>query len=70
MISNEKVGHYRTVKTLSALVRGTNSKHHGEFYCPNYLLFFTIRNKRESQKKVCENKYFCDILMPSEGTEI
>ena len=29
-----------------------------------------IKNKHESQKKVCENKDFCNIVMPFEYTKI
>ena len=32
--------------------------------------FFCNRNKRESHKKVCGNKDFCDIIMPSEDTKL
>ena len=28
------------------------------------------KNKLESHKKVCKNKNFCDIIMPSEDTKI
>ena len=38
-------------------------------------LFFATENKRESHKKVCENKEFCNvedtkIMLPSEDTKI
>ena len=37
MISNgEKQWHYLAVKRLSALLGGTTSKHHGDFYCLNF----------------------------------
>ena len=32
--------------------------------------FFSIENKHESHKKVCENKDFCNLIMPSEDTKI
>ena len=32
--------------------------------------FFRTRNKLESCKKVCENKDFCNVVMPSEDTKI
>ena len=28
------------------------------------------KNKLESHKKVCENKNFCNVIMPSEDTKI
>ena len=45
------------------------SKHHGDFYRLNFLSFAT-ENKRESHKKVCENKDFYNIVMPSEDNKI
>ena len=32
--------------------------------------FFCNRKKIESHKSVCENKGFCIVTMPSEGTKI
>ena len=57
-------------KKLSALLRGITSKHHSDFYCLNCIHSFAAENKYESHKKVCENKDFCDIVMPSEDTKI
>ena len=66
----EKDGIILQQKKLSALLRGTTSKHHSGFYCLNFLHSFATENKRESHKKVCENKNFCNIVMPSEDTKI
>ena len=55
---------------LSALLRGITSKHYGDFYCLNCLRSFRTKDKLESQKKVCENKDFCNVIMPSEDTKI
>ena len=46
------------------------SKHHGYFYCLNCLHSFATENKGESHKKVCENKDFYQLVIPSEDTEI
>ena len=56
-------------KKLSALLRGITSKHYGDF-CLNCLYSFRIKNQLESHKKVCKNKDFCNIVMPSEDTKI
>ena len=56
---------YLAVTKLSALLRGTTSKYNADFYCLNLL-----HSKLESHKKVCENKAFCNVIMPSEGTKI
>ena len=57
-------------KTLSALVRGIMYKHHGEFYCLKCPHFFCKENKCESHKNVCENKDFCNVIIPAEHTKI
>ena len=62
--------HYLAAKKLAALVRGITSKTHRDSYCLNCLHSFVTGNKRESHKKVWKNKDFCNILMPSEDTNI
>ena len=57
-------------KKLSAILRGIRSKHYGDFYCLNCLHSFRTKSKLESHKKLCENKDFCSILMPSEDSKI
>ena len=36
----------------------------------NCLYSVRTKSKLESHKKVCENKDFCNVIMPSEDTEI
>ena len=57
-------------KKLSALLREMTSKSNVDFYCLNCLHSFRTNNKLESHKKVCKNKYFSNILMPSKDTKI
>ena len=64
MIPNEEKWHYLAVK------RGITSKNDGDFYCLNCLHSFRTKNRLESHKKVCENKDFCNIIMPTEYTKI
>ena len=68
IITNGEGWHF--IKKVPALSRGIKSKHHGDFYCLNCLNSFSTENKRESHKKVCENKDFCNIVMPSEDIKI
>ena len=56
-------------KKLSRLLRRITFKHHGDFHCLNCLHSFATENKRESHKKVCESKDFCNVIMPSEDTK-
>ena len=43
------------------------SKYRGDSYCQNS---FATENKRESHKKVCENKDFCSTVLPSKDAII
>ena len=52
-------------KKLSILLTGITSKHHGDFCSLNCLHSFATENKRESHKKVSENKDFSNVIMPS-----
>ena len=57
-------------KKLSALLRGITSKNNGDFYYLNCLHSFRTKKKFEFNKKACENKSFCNVIMPSEHTKI
>ena len=46
------------------------SKHHSDFYCLNCLHSFATENKHEFHENVCENKDFCNIIVPSEDNKI
>ena len=37
---------------------------------PELHSFFQNKNKLESHKKVCENKDFCNVILPSEDTNV
>ena len=72
MIPNEeKEGwHYLAVKKLLALFHGITSKHKGDFYCLNCLHSFKTENRLRSHEKVCKNKDFRGIVMPSEKDNV
>ena len=57
-------------KRLPALLLEVTSKHQRDFYCLNCLHFFATENKRESRKKICENKDFYNVVIPFEDTEL
>ena len=69
IISNREVWHYLAVKKLSALSGGITFKNHGDFYYLNCLHFLTTEKKLQLHKRLCENKYICYIIMPSEDTK-
>ena len=57
-------------KKISVLLRRITSKNSGDFYCLNDLHSFRTKDKLESHKRVCENKHFCNVVMPSEDIKI
>ena len=67
MISNEEIEgqHHLALKKESALLHGIVSKHEGDFDCLNCLHSFRTENKLKSHEKLCKNKDFCVIVMPS-----
>ena len=46
------------------------SKNKGGFYCSNRSYSFRTENNLKSHEKVCKNKDFCGIVMPSEKDNI
>ena len=50
--------HHLAAKKLSALLRGTATKHNGDFYCLYCLHSFRTKNKLESHKKCVKIKTF------------
>ena len=55
---------------MFTLLTGITSKHHGDFYCFNFLHSFRAENKLQSYEKICNNKDFCGIVVPSEKDDI
>ena len=70
MIPHGEGWYYIVVKKLLALLGEITSNHHGVFYCLSCLHSFRARNKLKFHKKVCENKDFCNMVVPSEDTKI
>ena len=65
MISNGENGHYLTVKNLSRLLRGITSIYDGDFYCLNCFHSYITKNKLEAHEKICENRDYCYVEMPT-----
>ena len=65
MISNGENWHYLTVKNLSTLLRGITSNYDGDFYCLNCFHSYRTKNKLEAHKKICENRDYCHVEMPT-----
>ena len=65
MVSNGENWHYLTVKNLSRLLRGIASNHVGDFYCLNCFHSDRTKNKLAAHKKICENRDYSHVEMPT-----
>ena len=54
-------------KNVICIIHRITSKHRGDVYC---LHSFRTENNLKSYEKVCKNKDFCGIVMPSEKGNI
>ena len=57
--------YYLAVKKLSTSFHGKISKDKDNFYCFKCLHFIRTEIKLKFHEKVCKNKDFCAIIMPS-----
>ena len=58
--------HYLAVKSLPALLRGTTSNRHGDFYCLSCFHSYRTLNKLTKHERVCNNHDYCRIDMLKE----
>ena len=70
MISDGQKWHYLVVKNLSRLLRGITSNHKEDFYCLNCFHSYRTENKLEAHKKICENRDYCHVEMPTKNNNI
>ena len=70
MISDGEKWHYLVVKNLSRLLRGITSNHKEDFYCLNCFHSYRTENKLEAHKKICENRDYCHVEMPTKNNNI
>ena len=69
MISDGQKWHYLVVKNLSRLLRGITSNHKEDF-CLNCFHSYGTENKLEAHKKICENRDYCHVEMPTKNNNI
>ena len=70
MISNGENCHYLVVKSLSGLLKGITSNHKEDFYCLNCFHSYRTKNKLESHEKICENRDYRRIEMPTKDSNV
>ena len=69
-ITDVEKWHYLTVKKLSGLLRGITSTHYGDFHCLNCFSSYRTKSKLELHKKICENRDYCHVEMPTKVNNI
>ena len=70
MITYGKKWHYLAVKSLSALLRGITSNNNGDFYWLNCFHSYCTHNKLKKHERVCDNRDYCHVDMPTEDDKI
>ena len=61
---------YLAVKRLPALLKGTTSNHHGDFYCFNCFCSYRTLNKLKKHERVYNNHDYCRIERSKEHEKI
>ena len=71
VISEDGIQHYSVIKSLSRLLRGSNTKHHGkQYFCSNCLQSFTLESSRDEHQVYCEDNETVSVEMPSKGSMV
>ena len=70
IIDDDKNWHYLAVKSISTLLRGITSNHHGDIYCLNCFHSYSTENKLKKHEKVCKDHDYCYVKMPDEDKKI
>ena len=58
--------HYIAIKSIPALLQGVSSTHNGDYYCLNCFHSCRTEGKLKAHEKLCVNKNFALIKMPTE----
>ena len=71
MISEDGINHYTAIKSLSRLLRSSNTKHMCKQYaCTNCLQGFLLEASRDEHRVYCENNETVRVEMPRKGSKI
>ena len=70
MTTDGKKCHYRTVKSLSELLRGITSNHKKVFYSSNCFYSYSTEKKLKKHEKVCNDHDYCYVEMPNKDNKI
>ena len=70
MITNGEKWHYLVVKSLSGLITEITFNHKEDFYCLNCFHSYRTKNKLEAHKRICKNRDYCRVEMPTKDNNV
>ena len=71
MISEDGISHCIAIKSLSRLLRSSNTKHKcKQYFCTNCLQGFPLKASRDEHRVCCENNETVRVEMPQKGSKI
>ena len=71
MISEDGINHYTAIKSLSRLLRNSNTKHKCEqYFCTNCLQGFSLEASRDEHRVYCEDNETVTVEMPRKESKI
>ena len=71
MISKDGINHYMAIKSLSRLLRSSNTKHKcKQYFCTNCLQGFSLEASRGEHRVYCEDNETVRVEMPRKGSKI
>ena len=71
MVSEDGINHYTAIKSLSRLLKSSNTKHKcKQHFCMNCLQGFTQESSRDQHQAYCENNKSVRVEMPKQGSAV
>ena len=71
MVSEDGINHYTAIKSLSRLLKSSNTKHKcKQHFCMNCLQGFTQESSRDQHQVYCEDSQSARAEMPKQGSTI
>ena len=71
MVSEDGINHYTAIKSLSRLLKSSNTKHKcKQHFCMNCLQGFTQESSRDQHQVYCENNESVRVEMPKQGSTV
>ena len=71
LISEDGIRHYTSIKSLSRLLRSSNTKHKcKQYFCTNCLQSFTLESSRDEHQVYCEDNETVRVEMLVKGLTV